>query len=67
MESAGIEPSFLRASFRSALPLIVGSLYSPSAATKIVTFYIDHKENCEWQIGKLRHSHDLLDRNVPLI
>ena len=67
MESAGIEPSFLRASFRSALPLIVGSLYSPSAATKIVTFYIDHKEKCEWQIGKLRHSHDLLDGNGPLI
>jgi hypothetical protein len=47
MQSASIEPSFLRAAFRSALPFIVGSLYSPSAATKIVTFYIDHKEKYE--------------------
>ncbi len=37
MESTGMEPSFLKASFKSALLLIVGSLYSPSAATKIVT------------------------------
>jgi hypothetical protein len=37
MESTGMEPSFLKASFKSALLLIVGSLYSPSAATRIVT------------------------------
>jgi hypothetical protein len=33
---ADIEPSFCKASFKSPLPLMVGSLYTPSAATKIV-------------------------------
>lgn len=37
IESAGIDPSFCRASFKSAIVLIVGSLCSPSAATRIVT------------------------------
>jgi hypothetical protein len=35
--STGMEPSFLNASFKSVLLLIVGNLYSPSAATSIVT------------------------------
>lgn len=39
MLSTGIEPNFLSASFRSELPLMVGNLNSPSAATKIVTWF----------------------------
>jgi hypothetical protein len=32
----GMDPSFCKASFKSPLPLMAGSLCTPSAATKIV-------------------------------
>lgn len=35
----GMDPSFCKASFKSPLPLMVGSLCTPSAAAKIVIWH----------------------------